>query len=86
MKANDNEPAKNVEEHHITIKQSKGKPEDVPVSIEFTKRRQLDAVLDLLDGFTPKEVRKIVRIYKRNRKTDKLAHQNSTTRQEIIGQ
>ena len=52
--------------------------------MEFTKRRQLDAVLDLLDGFTPREVRQIVKVYKRKRKTAKLAQQNTDTVKQIL--
>lgn len=83
--ANDNEPIeKNVEVNHIEVTGKKAKPESVPVNIEFTKRRQLDAVLDLLDGFTPREVRQIVKVYKRKQKTAKLAQQNTDTVKQIL--
>lgn len=82
--ANDNEPEKNVEINHIEVTGKKGKPEPVAVNVEFTKRKQLDAVLDLLDGFTPKEVRQIVKVYKRKRKTEKLQTQNKDTVKQIL--
>lgn len=84
--ANDNEPTeKNVENtNHIEVTGKKGKPEPVTVNVEFTKRKQLDAVLDLLDGFTPREVRQIVKVYKRKRKTDKLQQQNTDTVKQIL--
>lgn len=82
--ANDNEPEKNVEINHIEVTGKKAKAEPVPVNIEFTKRKQLDAVLDLLDGFTLKEVKQIVRVYKRRRKTEKLQQQNTDTVKQIL--
>lgn len=82
--ANDNDPAKNVDVQRIEIKGKKAKAEDVPVNIIFTKRRQLDAVLDLLDGFTPREVKQIIKVYKRRRKTTKLQQQNKETLTTII--
>ena len=83
--ANDNEPEKNVENtNHIEVQGKKTKPEPVTVNIEFTKRKQLDAVLDLLEGFTPKEVKQIVKVYKRKRKTDKLQQQNTDTVKQIL--
>ena len=83
--ANDNEPTeKNVDTNHIEVTGKKTKPEAVQVKVEFTKRRQLDAVLDLLDGFTPREVRQIVKVYKRKRKTAKLAQQNTDTVKQIL--
>lgn len=84
MKANDNEPKKNVEVNHIKVTASKAKAERIPVSIEITKRRQLDEILNLLEGFEPKEVRQIVRMYKRNRRKDKLQAQNAAQRLAIL--
>lgn len=86
MKANDNEPKNNVEVNHIKVKVAKATAERIPVSIEITKRRQLDEILALLEGFEPKEVKQIVRIYKRNRKNDKLQRQNAAQRLAILGQ
>lgn len=82
--ANDNDPNKNVEAQHIEIKAKKVKATDIPVSVEFTKRRQLDAVLDILEGFTPREVWRIVRIYMRKRRTERLKQQNTATVQQIL--
>lgn len=83
--ANDNEPTeKNVEVNHIKVSGPISRAKDIPVNIEFTKRRQLDAVLDLLNGFTPREVWQIVRIYARKRKTTKLHKQNTATVKRIL--
>lgn len=86
MKANDNEPKNNVEVNHIKVTAAKAKAERIPVSIEITKRRRLDEILALLDGFEPKEVKQMVRIYKRNRKQSKLQAQNAAQRLAILGQ
>lgn len=82
--ANDNAPQKNVEVNHIKVKVAKATTERVPVSIEITKRRQLDEILNLLEGFTPKEVRQIHRMYKRNRRKDKLQAKNAAQRLAIL--
>lgn len=83
--ANDNAPeTKNVEKHQIEIKVRRSKAEAVPVNIEFTKRRKLDRVLDLLDGFTPKEIWQIVRVYMRRRKSEQLQTRNSADIKHIL--
>lgn len=69
----------------IKVKSRKDPGEDIHVTIEQTKRRKLNEILELLRDFTPKEVKQIVKVDKRRRKVERIEAKNTQTLTGILG-